>query len=248
MTGGGRSARASRCAATRPTTRASSSRSCTRSRARGTDAVHHQPRRLDALQLRLRDALELVRAPIAEVHLSAIESREEWRRHSVIADLAAVRVSGKGAEGISRRCGALARDLVARGGRDGEHDAMAEAWIALPRRCWTSPGLDGAGREPATDVRYLSGFRGETRCSRRARAGARSAPTRASGPQVREEVTGFELVEDGAPTCSPTPLAAAARRLGADGRLGFQGSALSYGEYRGCAACTAAACATCRAA
>jgi 3-dehydroquinate dehydratase-2 len=47
----------------------------------------------------LRDALELVQAPIAEVHLSAVEAREEWRRVSVVADLAAVRVSGKGVDG-----------------------------------------------------------------------------------------------------------------------------------------------------
>jgi 3-dehydroquinate dehydratase II len=56
----------------------------------------------------LRDALELIRAPIAEVHLSDIENREEWRRHSVIADLAAVRVSGKGADGYYEAVEALA--------------------------------------------------------------------------------------------------------------------------------------------
>ena len=60
----------------------------------------------------LRDALEMVAAPIAEVHLSAIEGREEWRRHSVIADLAAVRVSGKGAEGYAEAVDVLA-DLIA---------------------------------------------------------------------------------------------------------------------------------------
>lgn len=47
----------------------------------------------------IRDALELVRGPIAEVHLSQIDEREEWRRVSVIADLARVRVMGKGPEG-----------------------------------------------------------------------------------------------------------------------------------------------------
>ena len=59
----------------------------------------------------LRDALEMVAAPIAEVHLSAIAGREEWRRHSVIADLAAVCVSGKGAEGYAEAVDALA-DLI----------------------------------------------------------------------------------------------------------------------------------------
>lgn len=56
----------------------------------------------------LRDALELVAAPVAEVHLSDVEQREEWRRHSVIADLAAVRVSGKGAAGYAEAVAALA--------------------------------------------------------------------------------------------------------------------------------------------
>ena len=45
------------------------------------------------------DALELFTVPVVEVHLSNIEEREEWRRHSVIADLAAARVIGKGPDG-----------------------------------------------------------------------------------------------------------------------------------------------------
>jgi 3-dehydroquinate dehydratase II len=47
----------------------------------------------------IRDALELLKAPIVEVHLSNIEEREEWRRNSVLADLAAKRVIGKGPDG-----------------------------------------------------------------------------------------------------------------------------------------------------
>jgi 3-dehydroquinate dehydratase-2 len=47
----------------------------------------------------IRDALELIEAPIVEVHLSDIEGREEWRRHSVVSDLAAKRVLGKGPDG-----------------------------------------------------------------------------------------------------------------------------------------------------
>jgi 3-dehydroquinate dehydratase-2 len=47
----------------------------------------------------IRDALELLGVPFVEVHLSNIESREEWRRQSVVADLAAHRVIGKGPEG-----------------------------------------------------------------------------------------------------------------------------------------------------
>lgn len=47
----------------------------------------------------IRDAIELIRVPVVEVHLSNIEEREEWRRVSVIADLVAHRVIGKGPEG-----------------------------------------------------------------------------------------------------------------------------------------------------
>ncbi|HZB22942.1 MAG TPA: type II 3-dehydroquinate dehydratase [Gaiellaceae bacterium] len=47
----------------------------------------------------IRDALELLAVPIVEVHLSNIEAREEWRRNSVIAELTAKRILGRGAEG-----------------------------------------------------------------------------------------------------------------------------------------------------
>ena len=47
----------------------------------------------------IRDALELIEAPVVEVHLSNVDQREEWRRHSVIGDLAAKRVVGKGPDG-----------------------------------------------------------------------------------------------------------------------------------------------------
>jgi 3-dehydroquinate dehydratase II len=55
------------------------------------------------------DALEVARGPIVEVHLSDIASREEWRRHSVIADLTAHRVIGKGPEGYKEALEFLAR-------------------------------------------------------------------------------------------------------------------------------------------
>ena len=47
----------------------------------------------------IRDALEILTVPVVEVHLSNLEEREEWRRHSVIADVVAERVIGKGPEG-----------------------------------------------------------------------------------------------------------------------------------------------------
>ena len=61
----------------------------------------------------IRDALELVDAPVVEVHLSNVDEREEWRRHSVIADLAAKRVVGKGPDGYREALEFLVADLQA---------------------------------------------------------------------------------------------------------------------------------------
>ena len=47
----------------------------------------------------IRDALELFPVPVVEVHLSNLDEREEWRRTSVIADVATKRIMGKGPEG-----------------------------------------------------------------------------------------------------------------------------------------------------
>ncbi len=47
----------------------------------------------------IHDALELVHCPVAEVHLSDISSREEWRSRSVVSSVATFTVSGKGPEG-----------------------------------------------------------------------------------------------------------------------------------------------------
>jgi len=47
----------------------------------------------------IRDALELLHQPVVEVHLSNIDAREEFRRASVVRDLAALTIMGKGADG-----------------------------------------------------------------------------------------------------------------------------------------------------
>lgn len=47
----------------------------------------------------IRDALEIVQVPKVEVHLSDVEQREEWRRHSVVADVVDHRISGLGPDG-----------------------------------------------------------------------------------------------------------------------------------------------------
>ncbi len=47
----------------------------------------------------IRDAVELFAVPVVEVHLSAIERREGFRRHSVLEGLASRRITGKGPDG-----------------------------------------------------------------------------------------------------------------------------------------------------
>jgi 3-dehydroquinate dehydratase II len=56
----------------------------------------------------IRDAVELFDVPVVEVHLSNIDQREDWRRISLIADLAAKRVIGKGPEGYREALAYLA--------------------------------------------------------------------------------------------------------------------------------------------
>jgi 3-dehydroquinate dehydratase II len=57
----------------------------------------------------IRDALELFDAPVVEVHLSDITQRERWRRQSVLEDIAAERVIGKGPDGYRAALEFLAR-------------------------------------------------------------------------------------------------------------------------------------------
>jgi 3-dehydroquinate dehydratase-2 len=63
------------------------------------DAVIVNPGAWSHYSYAIRDALELLTVPIVEVHLSDINGREDWRRHSVVAELAAHRVIGKGPDG-----------------------------------------------------------------------------------------------------------------------------------------------------
>jgi 3-dehydroquinate dehydratase II len=65
----------------------------------GADALIVNPGAWTHYSYAIRDALEIFTGPVVEVHLSAIEQREEWRRRSVISDVVAHRISGRGAGG-----------------------------------------------------------------------------------------------------------------------------------------------------
>jgi 3-dehydroquinate dehydratase II len=87
------------------------------------EALHEAGENADALLLNpgawthysyaIRDALEIAGLPAVEVHLSAVDEREEWRRHSVIADLCVGRVAGKGVDGYREGLEILAGHLGA---------------------------------------------------------------------------------------------------------------------------------------
>jgi 3-dehydroquinate dehydratase-2 len=63
------------------------------------DAIVLNPGAWTHYSYAIRDALELTGLPAVEVHLSDVDSREPWRRQSVIADLCVGRVAGLGPDG-----------------------------------------------------------------------------------------------------------------------------------------------------
>ena len=50
----------------------------------------------------IHDALEPLKIPLVEVHLSNVDKRDEWRKISVIRDLVATRFVGEGADGYRK--------------------------------------------------------------------------------------------------------------------------------------------------
>ena len=59
----------------------------------------------------IADALDIARLPAVEVHLSDVESREDWRRVSVFDGLVLRKVSGRGPDGYREALEALAVEL-----------------------------------------------------------------------------------------------------------------------------------------
>jgi 3-dehydroquinate dehydratase II len=59
----------------------------------------------------IRDALEVCGLPAVEVHISEVDSREEWRRTSVIRDLCVGRVQGRGVDGYREALEILKAEL-----------------------------------------------------------------------------------------------------------------------------------------
>jgi 3-dehydroquinate dehydratase II len=61
----------------------------------------------------IHDALEVAGLPAVEVHLSAVNQREEWRRVSVVGSLCLATVEGRGPEGYRDALGLLRESLDA---------------------------------------------------------------------------------------------------------------------------------------
>ena len=60
----------------------------------------------------LRDALSGVALPVAEVHISDVTAREEFRHHSYVADVAVVHVVGEGVGGYATAVDRLLRIIA----------------------------------------------------------------------------------------------------------------------------------------
>jgi 3-dehydroquinate dehydratase II len=83
--------------------------------------LHRAPELADAILINagawthysraIADALELTGLPTVEVHLSDVESRQDWRRTSVFEGLVLEKVSGKGADGYREALSVLAGHL-----------------------------------------------------------------------------------------------------------------------------------------
>ena len=61
----------------------------------------------------IADALQLTGLPAVEVHLSAVEERDDWRKLSVFDGLVLEKISGKGPDGYRQALELLAGELGA---------------------------------------------------------------------------------------------------------------------------------------
>jgi 3-dehydroquinate dehydratase-2 len=76
------------------------------------DGIVVNPGGLTHTSVALRDALSAVGLPTVEVHLSNVFAREDFRRRSMVSDIALGVISGLGADGYELALEALLRRLA----------------------------------------------------------------------------------------------------------------------------------------
>ena len=77
----------------------------------GTDGIVINPAAYTHTSVAVRDALEAVKLPAIEVHISNIHTREEFRNHSITAPVCVGQVVGLGADGYEWAFRALVRRI-----------------------------------------------------------------------------------------------------------------------------------------
>ena len=197
------------CASSRPTTRASSSSTCTVSQGMA-DGLILNPGAWTHYAWAIRDALELAGVPAVEVHLSDVDNREPWRRHSVLEGLCVGRVAGRGPRRLRRG----ARHPGA-GARPDERRARGAARRPASIGPGSTPARHRAGERPLPDRvhRQQRPGAGRARPPRvRHRLPLRRAGRRGGRPRVRPPPRGAEPAASTCPSCS------AARRSGSASR------------------------------
>ena len=75
------------------------------------DAIVMNPEAWTHYAWAIRDALEIAALPTVEVHLSDVDSREEWRQLSVVRELCLATVSGQGIVGYRAALERLKEEL-----------------------------------------------------------------------------------------------------------------------------------------
>lgn len=63
------------------------------------DAIILNPAAYTHTSIAIRDAVAAIKIPVIEVHISAIQSREHFRKHSLIQDLCLFNIQGFGLNG-----------------------------------------------------------------------------------------------------------------------------------------------------
>ena len=101
----------------------------------------------------IADALELAAVPAVEVHLSDVESREDWRKLSVFDGIVLAKISGKGPDGYREALEVLAGEL---GTDDGLMRGRGDRLAGLVAERELDPLLV----THLVNVRYLTGFGG----------------------------------------------------------------------------------------